>query len=134
MAKPTDTVQLRTGSGFTKGSPVAVAVHPRDDLGLKEKLEASLRANGFNVVPKPRGDGFLFSYEFEADLTGGFAPQFTLERFIFQVVRAGEAPAATGQFSQVATSIGWKTMDESVAQIVAGLAASLDPPPAKSGR
>lgn len=136
MASPRETIQVRPESGFTKVSPVAVAVHPRDDLGLKEKLESALRAKGFNVVAKPRGDGFLFSYEFEADLTGGFEPQFTLEKFQFQVARPGEAPAATGQFSQITTSIGWKTMDESVAQIVEGLATSLDPPPppAKRGR
>ncbi len=133
-AKPTDAVQLRPESGFAKGSPLAVAVHPRDDLGLKEKLESALRAKGFNVVAKPRGDAYLFSYEFEADLTGGFEPQFTLEKFLFQVARAGEAPAATGQFSQNATALGWKKMDEAVAQIVQGLAVSLDPPPAKRAK
>lgn len=127
-ARPKEEIKVRPECGFSKESPLVVASHPRDDLGLKEKLESRLRAQGFKVVPKGTPDAFLFSYEFEADLTGGFEPQFTLQSFVFQVARSGQSPAVWGKFSQITTSIGWKDMDASVAQIAEGLSKSLASP------
>lgn len=127
-ARPKEEIRVRPEGGFSRESPLTVASHPRDDLGLKEKIESKLRAQGFNVVPMGTPDAFLFSYEFEADLTGGFEPQFTLESFIFQVSHPGHSPAVWGKFSQVTTSIGWKNMDASVGQIVEGLSKSLASP------
>ncbi len=132
-ASPKHTVSTRPGSGFSLSTPLAVQTHPRDNLEIKEKIERILAAKGFVIVSESQAKKgaavYLFAFDFEADLTGGFDPQFTFESFVFWVSRPGSQEiVASGNFRQNATALGWKNLDEVLAEILGALATSLETP------
>lgn len=124
-------VSIAAGADFGPGNPVAVSPNARDDLGIRERLERELRANGFAIAAEGAPGVFRMVYDFEESLTWGDSPQWTLERFSFRILEPGSRKVAvSGEFSQKAAGFGSRSLAEVVAGAVKELARAAAPPPA----